>query len=272
MHNQGPHNELLAEAAFSKQASVFDEQFGSDKIVQFKREQVRKHVKQYLQPKDHILELNCGTGEDAIWFAMQGHRVLATDISETMLQMARQKLQKKGFSNNVTLQQCSYEELKNIEQKFDYVFSNFGGLNCTNKLNEIFPQISSLLNTGGKATFVIMPDFCLWEVLLLFKGKFKTAFRRFAGKKGAAAKVEGLPFRCWYYNPAYVKKHAAPYFSVLSVQGLCTLVPPSYMQGFNVKYPRLFALLKKWEQKLGTKWPWKNIGDYYIITLQKKQG
>ena len=32
--------------------------------------------------KLNILELNCGTGEDALWFAKQGHKVLATDLSE----------------------------------------------------------------------------------------------------------------------------------------------------------------------------------------------
>ncbi|MCW3118620.1 MAG: Methyltransferase protein, partial [Chitinophagaceae bacterium] len=111
---------------------------------------------------------------------------------------------------------------------------------------------------------------CLWETILLFKGKFKTAFRRFFSRHGAKAAIEGEAFNCWYYNPSYVIKNLLSQFGVLSVEGLCTMVPPSYIENFAEKHSRLYNWLKEKEDKYRSSWPWRNIGDYYIISLQKK--
>jgi len=42
------------------------------------------------------------------------------------------------------------------------------------------------------------------------------------------------------------------------------------MEDFAEKHPKLYRMLKKREEKNKTTWPWKSIGDYYIITLKKK--
>jgi hypothetical protein len=54
------------------------------------------------------------------------------------------------------------------------------------------------------------------------------------------------------------------------MEGLCTMVPPSYFENFPMKRPLLFNWLKGKENKWKSKWPWKSIGDYYIITFRKK--
>ncbi|HET7119102.1 MAG TPA: hypothetical protein VFI29_21595, partial [Hanamia sp.] len=117
---------------------------------------------------------------------------------------------------------------------------------------------------------VILPNFCLWELLLIFKGKFKTATRRLFNKHGRSANVEGINFKCRYYNPSYVIKNLKNEFNVLSIEGLCVLVPPSYIEYFADKHPGIFSMLCKKEDKWKNYWPWKYIGDYYIISLQKK--
>ena len=77
-------NEQAAAKAFGKQAPVFDSQYTADTIIQYKRKRVRDHVLRYLKSKSTILELNAGTGEDAVFFAQNGHTVHATDISDPM--------------------------------------------------------------------------------------------------------------------------------------------------------------------------------------------
>ena len=126
------------------------------------------------------------------------------------------------------------------------------------------------IKPGGIVTLVVLPKFCLWETLLILKGKFRTATRRFFGKSGRKAHVQGEYFKCWYYNPSFIISHLKDSFDVLSVEGLCTIVPPSYIDKFSEKHPKLFTFLKRKEDTLKTKWPWKYIGDYYIISLEKK--
>jgi len=107
--------------------------------------------------------------------------------------------------------------------------------------------------------------------LLLLKGKFKTATRRFFSSKGRKANVEGVRFKCWYYNPSFIQNHLRDNFKTLSLEGLCTFVPPSYIENFADKHKTSFAFLQRLESKYKNRWPWKYIGDYYILTLRKSE-
>ena len=92
------NNERLAADAFSKQSFVFDEIYSNHTIINYKRERVRNHVLNFLPQRSNILELNSGTGEDAIFFAKLGHRVNATDISIGMQNVLREKIEKNKFT------------------------------------------------------------------------------------------------------------------------------------------------------------------------------
>ena len=82
--------------------------------------------------------------------------------------------------------------------------------------------------------------------------------------------MEDTCFKCWYYSPSFITARLHAKFDLLSIEGLCTIVPPSYIENFGDKHSKLFAFLKEMEDKWKSKWPWKYIGDYYIISLQKK--
>ena len=247
------NNEEQSAKAFSLQSKIFDELYRGNSIIQYKRERVRAVVQQFAPKNSAVLELNSGTGEDAIWFAEQGYTVHATDISSGMQDTLKSKVNALNLQEKISTEIISFTDLEHLKERkeYDLIFSNF-------------------LKTKGIAVLVILPKFCLWEFLLIFKGKFKTAFRRFFSSKGVSAHIEGTYFRCWYYNPSYVIKHLQSQFTVLRVEGLCTIVPPSYIEGFAEKRPGLFSFLKAKENKWKSNWPWKSIGDYYIIALEKK--
>jgi ubiquinone/menaquinone biosynthesis C-methylase UbiE len=270
--NSNIPSEQLSAKAFTKQSAIFDSIYSANTIIRYKRDRVRSHINQYLGPESSILELNAGTGEDAIYFAGQSHRVHATDISDGMLKELRNKVKSNKLENYISVEQCSFTQLETLADKgpYDLIFSNFAGLNCTGDLTKVLHSFKSLLAPGGLVTLVILPPFCLWETLLLFKGKFKTAFRRFNSKNGAQAHIEGEYFRCWYYKPSFVGHALSADFDLLAVEGLCTIVPPSYIENFAEKHTRLYSHLVNLEDKLKSKWPWKNIGDYYLITLRLK--
>lgn len=265
-------HEQRAADAFSRQSSVFDALYSNNPIIAYKRERVRDHVNRFLKPRSAILELNAGTGEDSIYFAQQGHKVHATDISEAMLEKLREKVNANGLNNKVTTEKCSFKNLDTLEDKgpYDLIFSNFAGLNCTGDLKTVLQSFDPLLKENGLVVLTIMPPFSIWELLLAFQGRFKTAVRRFNSKNGARAHIEGVYFTCWYYRPSYIINALKENFEVLKVEALCAIVPPSFFEHFAEKRPRLFGFLKKWEIRLKSRWPWKYIGDYYIISLRKK--
>src|SRR6476620_3299872 len=240
-------NEQQAASAFSKQSEIFDAIYSDNIIIQYKRKRVRDHINQFLAPNSTILELNSGTGEDAIWFAQQGHQVHATDISSGMQEVLIDKVKEAELTSNISYEQCSYTQLEQLKQQgpYDLIFSNFAGLNCTGELDKVLQSLPSLLNPGGMVTLVVLPPFCLWETLLALKGDFKTAFRRTFSRKGVTAHLEGKYFTCWYYRPSYIINHVKGKMELLGIEGLCTIVPPSYLERFPHKRPRLFRRLAK---------------------------
>ncbi len=219
------NNEQLVAAAFSRQSILFDELYSGNEIIQYKRKRVRDHLQQYISPGNLILELNSGTGQDAVWLAQQGCTVHATDISTGMQEVLQQKIKAEKLAGTITNELCSFTQLEQLKKKgpYDMIFSNFAGLNCTGELNKVLESFSLLLKPGGMVTLVLLPKFCLWEFLLIFKGKFKTATRRFFGRKGRTAHLENTFFKCWYYNPSYITKYLKDEFRLLRVEGLCTI-------------------------------------------------
>lgn len=273
MNTTGQWNEQEVAAAFSKQAGVFDAYDAGNTIIHYKRNRVREHVLRYLPAEGSILELNAGTGTDAVWFAERGYRVHATDIAEGMQEKLLEKVQIRGLEASVTTELCSFSALETLQHRgpYDLIYSNFAGLNCTGELDRVLQSFWPLLRPGGQVTLVLLPPFCLWESLMVFRGKFRTAFRRLvSGRKGTRSRVEGHPFRCWYYSPSYVIRHLGIDYELLSMEGLCTLVPPSYIEGFAEKHPMAYRTLRVLENKWKAKWPWRKIGDYYIISFRKK--
>jgi ubiquinone/menaquinone biosynthesis C-methylase UbiE len=262
--------EELVSQAFSRQSVNFDHIYTSNAISEWMRQRARNEVMRFIPKRAYMLELNCGTGMDSTWFAKKGIRVVATDNAEGMLSILRRKVAEEALEDRIEVKRCSFNHLEQLDgRRFDYIFSNFGGLNCAEDLDKVLQQLNQLLNPGGYCTLVIMPRICPWELLMLLKGRIKTAFRRF--RKGTDAHIEGVHFKCYYYNPGFVKRVLAQHFETVSLKGMAFLVPPPFIEGFKEKYPGLFARLQRAELKLENRFPFNRCCDHFMITLRKKE-
>lgn len=264
-------NQQAVSRAFSYQSPAFDKLDSDNKLTGHLRSIYRGEIMKHARPASRILELNCGTGIDSLYFGKQGHHLLSIDIAPGMIDILNEKINKENLSGKVTAMQCSYEQLYKLsDQRFDYIISNFGGLNCTATLDEVLGQFKGHLNEGGKVSLVIMPKISPWELLMMIKGKFATAFRRL--NKGTKAHIEGVYFSVFYYNPSYVIRHLKEEFELVSLRGIYFAVPPEFYQRFVERYPRTYRLLQQVEKILGRHFPFNRWCDHYLITFQKRAG
>src|SRR4249920_2651381 len=121
-------NSVQVNEAFSKQSQHFDEDDFQNPLLQAMRSQVYNHVSKFIRKPSRILELNSGTGIDALHFIHQGHSVHATDLSNGMIEEIKKKINEFNLHDRLTVQQLSYDQLDYLKgRKFDFVFSNFGG-------------------------------------------------------------------------------------------------------------------------------------------------
>ncbi len=72
-------------------AESYDQTFTNTSLGRELRALVWERLSLLFTGGSHVLELNCGTGEDACWLAARGVLVTATDGSPRMLQRAEEK-------------------------------------------------------------------------------------------------------------------------------------------------------------------------------------
>jgi len=259
------------DASFDTAASNYDATFTNTIIGKLQRDLVYNQLSKVLEnqkPKT-ILEINCGTGEDAIWLAKQKFTVTATDISEKMIAVSKSK----KTLENVEFRQMDINSLNSYfsGKNFDLLFSNFGGLNCLSKteLQLFFKNATQLLTETGQIVLVIMPKNTLWEQFyFLAKGNFKNIFRR--KKDSVIANVDGEKVVTHYYNPKETINLAAAFFNVKGVYPIGFFIPPSYLEPFLKNKSSLVSIISKFENKVKNNSFLSKYADHYLIVFQKK--
>ncbi|MBL8002684.1 MAG: methyltransferase domain-containing protein [Flavobacteriales bacterium] len=256
-----------AKEAFSRQAAVFDRIDEANPLIGWVRERVRKASLACMHAGERVLELNAGTGIDSVFLAEQGLQVLATDQAPGMVRELQAK-QRPGLTLEVM--ELSFLDLARLQGRtFDHVFSNFGGLNCTDRLDEVVRNAYGLLRPGGHLHLVIMPRTCLWELAWMFQGRFKEAFRR-RRKNGTRALVEDVAFTCHYYDPSEVIAMVPGAHRVLHLQGLSVLYPPPHAQAIATGWPAATTWLGRLDDRISRTRPFRAWGDHYHLIIQRK--
>ncbi len=257
---------LPVQEAFSRQSGAFDAIDAANPLIGWVRDRVRRTSMAFIRPGDSLLELNAGTGIDSVHFAEQGVHVLATDQSSGMLERLRAK---QRAELPLDVMDLSYHDLATLRGKrFDHVFSNFGGLNCTDRLDQVMKDAFGLLRVGGHLHVVIMPRTCLWELGWVLKGRFRMAFRRFRAD-GAQAHLEGIHFPCHYHAPSAVLRMLPEGFTVRALKGLSVVFPPPHAHALMARHPRLLRLLGRLEDALCDRWPFRGWGDHYLLIVRR---
>jgi ubiquinone/menaquinone biosynthesis C-methylase UbiE len=251
--------------AFTKQSTIYDKYEEHNTILAWMRNQVHKTSLSFLKKDDIILELNSGTGTDAIFFAKKGFKVLATDLSDGMIEKIELKVNQEKLSGLIDVLQCSYTDLNRIQnQKFNFIFSNFGGLNCISDLNLVAKHFPSLLQNHGIVCLVIMPPVCPWEIIQLLRGKIKFAIRRF-NKSGLPANIEGVSFYTYYFSLRKIMSALGSNFKLLNLMSLGVFTPIPQMEVFQNKFPRLLRFLNSLDEITAKFFPFNRIGDHIIV-------
>ncbi len=253
--------------AYDRNADKYDEFIENNPNLARMRQRVYKFITARIPRGSRILDLACGTGTDAVWFAQNGYSVHGVDISGEMLERAKKKAVDLGLQDRLSFEQLSYTELKDTNSgKFDLTFSNFGGLNCVEDMSLVAESVRPLLWPNAHVVWALMPPFCLWESAMLLRGKFKLATRRFSGH--STVFKEGLNYPVYYYTPKQISAAWGKDFQLESVEALSVITPPATNKDFAVKRPRMFETLSKLDDVLAPRWPFKYLGDFTIVSLR----
>jgi SAM-dependent methyltransferase len=260
-----------AAAAFDTVAPRFDERFGAWRSVAAQRRAVRRRLLAAFPPGASVLELGGGTGEDAAFLADHGRRVLLTDASPAMVEVARRKLA--GRASPADAEVCAAEGIEALAADreaagapmFDGAFSNFAALNCVADLRPAARGLGRMLRPGAPALLVLFGPLPPGEIVVeTLRGRPRAALRRLA-RGDVHARLGGREFTVRYHRPADVRTAFAPWFRLQRMRGIGVFVPPSAAEPWISRFPRLVRALEALDRAAET--PLALLGDHVLYHL-----
>lgn len=263
--DQGPAFDAIAEG--------YDQIFTHSALGQAHRRLVHAALRRHLRKGQRAVDLNCGTGEDAIYLGSLGISVVACDISERMIDIAQQKAIQNGDGLDIIFSVCPNEELDKLsdQEAFDAVLSNFGGLNCSTDLSHVARTLAPLVHPGGKAFLCMMGRVCAWEILwYAVHGNWEKAFRRF-NRGGTRASIGGASVHVQYPSVRDMRLAFAPSFRLESWRGIGLALPPSWLDAAFRDHPWLVELLTRIDRLLGALPGFRGLADHILFQFVREE-
>ena len=258
-------------APFDAIAATYDETFTSSSIGRAQRGAVWNELTKAFHAGDRVLEIGCGTGVDACYLAEHGVEVLASDPSPQMIDVASRRVRQGKLQSLVRTKILRADEISTLPAAFDGAFSNFGALNCVEDLRLVARDLARLLRPGASVLLCWMSPYCLWEMgRYLSQANAKKAFRRF-DKDGIGIKIaSGAFLRVHYPSVRFLALTFAPEFQVKLVRGIGVTVPPSYMEPWAQRHPRVLAFCDRLDSWFGRCPGIRLLGDHVLVRLQRR--
>lgn len=168
-----PPDEALR-AEFDSVAPGYDASVASKPVERYLKERAAAHFATALADRDPLLEIGPGTGFHTLRLLDQGHRIVAVDVSERMLQRLRDRAAAAGRSDQLEMRPGRFRDLAGIcrdipDGTFQGVFSAFGAFNLEPELRTAVPTLARLTASGARVVFTSLnrPGLSpmLWETL-----------------------------------------------------------------------------------------------------------
>ncbi|HXE63014.1 MAG TPA: methyltransferase domain-containing protein [Bryobacteraceae bacterium] len=218
---------------FDRVATSYQTLWSDTPAGEMQREAVWRRIDPLFSAGSQILDIGCGTGDDALALQMRGARVTGIDVSPEMIRIARGR----GVDASVRRAQ----DLGTLQGSFDGVLSNFGALNCVENLARLREPLARLTQPGGWLAICLLGRICAWETAwYLLRGDLARATRRWSGEAASS-----LSRRVFYPTIEGVRRAFAPDFALHSWHGIGLTVPPSYVTGLSTSTIRRLANLDR---------------------------
>ena len=246
---------MTSPAPFDRIASSYDALWTKSDAGRAQREMVWRVIDSLFQPGDEILDVGCGTGEDAVHLGRHGIHVSAIDASGEMVNVAS--------SRGVATTQLAVEELDRIHATYDGVLSDFGALNCTPNLSGVAASLARLIRPRGYAVVCLLNRTCAWEMAWFgLHLRARAAFRRL--RRGGAPSSLGL--LVYYPSAREVRGAFEPAFELVQSVGVGVFVPPSFVN-LPAQAVRLAADA---DARLGDRPLLRALGDHRLYVFRRR--
>src|SRR2546426_3927943 len=166
------YDETTPRAAFNRVADTIETTAVQNPVNAWMRKTSRRELLATFPAGAALLEIGCGTGADAIFLAERGYRVAALDISDRMVELARERVAARDLERNVVVWRgrlCDVETELAMSPwfPFDGAYANFS-LAYEDSLRGVAQIVSALVKPGAWFVFSLPNKFCVSEPAVAF--------------------------------------------------------------------------------------------------------
>lgn len=261
------------ESAYDRAAKRHGLDFGTSQAGARARATAMRRIRALADPPARLLDVGCDTAFEAVHLARRGFRVVGLDVSAPMLDVARQRRDGADLDGEALsfrrLAARDVGRLADDGETFDLAYSVYGTLNLEPDLDPVARGLARLLPTGAPLLVGLLNPSPLFEMLAYplagnFKGYRKTLRPsvRLKIQRGAEEEVT-----CWLRSADRTAEAFGPHFELEEVRGLHILLPPPH--GRLLEAPGLVGTVTRFEEAVGTRWPWNRLGYFSLLTLRR---
>jgi SAM-dependent methyltransferase len=256
--------------AFDTHAGVYDAVVETNPLLQVMRSALWAEVERRAPPPARLLDIGSGTGIDAVHFAGLGYSVTAVDSSMEMIAKTRRRAQRSGVVDRIKVRQLAAQDLAEIKDSFDAIYSDLGPLNCVPDLGKFARAAAGLLIPGGLLIVSVMGRYCPWEMAFFAsKGNLKEAQRRLEHAPVPVPLAGGIVWTR-YYSPCEFADACQQDFDLVTYRALGLFLPPPYLLRWYERARPLMRPLAWLDRHLNHVPLLRDAGDHFLMTLREK--
>lgn len=235
---------------------------------QIRLEVVQRDFEDYLLPSEsprgwQVFDAGGGQGRMSAWFARRGHRVLLSDISRKMLDLAESQLVEEGLAEAVQIRHAPIQEItRENPQRFDLIVCH-AVLEWVADPRDLLGLLAQSLKPGGTLSL-------LYYNLngLIYKNLLRTNFKKIRQRKWQGYRGSLTP------SSPLRPEEVQAWLSELPLEMVCE-------SGVRVFYDYIFnqqdrvrdpESIVEMELQFAREMPYKHLGRYIHVLCRKQSG